>query len=218
MKRHSLNACDVQLYRFCEDLTEPLIYGMVVFSPWAFGTTQHWSIWVMNGAGYGLGLLLAGKLAVRWGSGNTGRRGGEKGTTRLRDYETTDYGLRTTGLRDYETTDHGQGTSNIQHPTSNIQHPTSNIQHPTSNIQHPTSNIQHPTSNIEERRSEQRRSKSEQRRANIQYRRAKSEERRAKSEQRTSNIQERRAKSEERRAEDGVSVLRCFGGPWSRSQ
>jgi hypothetical protein len=61
-----LSACDVQLYRACEGLTEPLIYLMVVFSPWAFGTSQPWSISVMNGAGYLLGLLLAMKLAIRW--------------------------------------------------------------------------------------------------------------------------------------------------------
>jgi len=61
-----LRAGDVLLYRVCEDLTEVLIYGMVVFGPWAFGTTQPWSIWLMNGAGYLAGLLLACKLAIRW--------------------------------------------------------------------------------------------------------------------------------------------------------
>jgi hypothetical protein len=66
MKRRALRARDVQLYRVCEELTEPLIYFMAVVGPWAFGTTQSWSIWLMNGAGYLLGLLLAGKLAIRW--------------------------------------------------------------------------------------------------------------------------------------------------------
>jgi hypothetical protein len=60
-----LRARDVQLYRVCEDLTEALIYFMVVFGPWAFGTTQAWSIWVMNMAGYLSGGLLACKLAIR---------------------------------------------------------------------------------------------------------------------------------------------------------
>ena len=55
----------MQLYQVCEDLTELLVYLMVVFSPWAFGSTQHWSVWVMNGAGYCLGGLLAVKLAIR---------------------------------------------------------------------------------------------------------------------------------------------------------
>jgi O-antigen ligase len=78
MKRRALRARDVQLYRVCEDLTEPLIYFMVVFSPWAFGTTQSWSIWLMNGAGCLLGLLLAGKLAIRWLKGyRPPRWGGE---------------------------------------------------------------------------------------------------------------------------------------------
>jgi hypothetical protein len=60
-----LRARDVQLYRVCEDLTEALIYAMVVFGPWAFGTTQPWSIWVMNGAGCLLGMMLACKLTTR---------------------------------------------------------------------------------------------------------------------------------------------------------
>ena len=78
MKRHALRARDVQLYRLCEDATEPLVYLMLVFGPWAFGTTQSWSIWVMNGAGYLLGLLLAGKLAVRWFKGYRPPRWGER--------------------------------------------------------------------------------------------------------------------------------------------
>jgi hypothetical protein len=59
-----LRAHDVQIYRVCDGLTEPLIYLMVLFGPWAFGTTQRWSIWIMNVAGYTLGLLLVIKLSV----------------------------------------------------------------------------------------------------------------------------------------------------------
>ena len=39
---------------------------MVLFSPWAFGTTQHWSIWTMNITAYGLGVLLVSKWIIRW--------------------------------------------------------------------------------------------------------------------------------------------------------
>lgn len=39
---------------------------MVVFSPWAFGTTQPWSIRLMNTAGFVLGGLWAAKLLLRW--------------------------------------------------------------------------------------------------------------------------------------------------------
>ncbi len=60
-----LRSGDIQLYQFCDDVTGLLVYSMIVFGPWAFGTTQRWSTWVMNVSGYVLGLLLAGKLAVR---------------------------------------------------------------------------------------------------------------------------------------------------------
>src|SRR5205823_6111696 len=60
-----LRVRDVQLYRVCEDLAEALIYLMVIFTPWAFGTTQPWSIWTMNLGGCFLGLLLAIKMAIR---------------------------------------------------------------------------------------------------------------------------------------------------------
>ena len=38
---------------------------MVIFSPWAFGTTQAWSIWTMNIAGFTLGALFVVKLVAR---------------------------------------------------------------------------------------------------------------------------------------------------------
>lgn len=64
-----LHAGDVPLYRACDLLSGLLILFMVVFGPWAFGTTQPWSIWTMNGAGYGLGLLLWVKLFIRKAKG-----------------------------------------------------------------------------------------------------------------------------------------------------
>jgi hypothetical protein len=68
-KTRPLLARDVQVYRLCEDLTESLIYPMAVLSPWAFGTTDGWAMWVMNGAGYALGLLVLAKLLIRWFKG-----------------------------------------------------------------------------------------------------------------------------------------------------
>lgn len=53
-------------YHACDRVSEAVIYFMVVFSPWAFGTTQPWSIWVMNSCGYAPGILLTIKLALRW--------------------------------------------------------------------------------------------------------------------------------------------------------
>jgi O-antigen ligase len=54
-----------RLYRNCDALTEGLIYFAIVFGPWAFGTTQDWSIHVMNGVGFMLGLLWLVKLFLR---------------------------------------------------------------------------------------------------------------------------------------------------------
>jgi hypothetical protein len=53
------------MYRVCDDLSGALIFAMLVFGPWAFGTTQPWAIWTMNGAGYALGALLLVKLFIR---------------------------------------------------------------------------------------------------------------------------------------------------------
>src|ERR1039458_7186215 len=61
----TLRALDVQLHRLGDDLSGALILPMLVFSPWAFGTTQPWSIWCMNYAGYALGVLLLVKLFIR---------------------------------------------------------------------------------------------------------------------------------------------------------
>jgi O-antigen ligase len=61
----TLRALDVQLYRLCDDMSGALILPMIVFSPWAFGTTQPWAIQCMNAAGYALGVLLLAKLFIR---------------------------------------------------------------------------------------------------------------------------------------------------------
>ena len=61
---------------------------MVIFCPWAFGTTQPWAIWTMNLAGYALGLMLLMKLwirdrgrslAARWDTPARDARKGETG-------------------------------------------------------------------------------------------------------------------------------------------
>jgi O-antigen ligase len=46
-----------------------LLYFGIVFSPWAFGTTQAWSQHVMNAVGFSLGGLLACKWLIRLASG-----------------------------------------------------------------------------------------------------------------------------------------------------
>ena len=58
-----------KLHKWADKCTEILIYFMVIFSPWAFGTTEHWSIWTMNITAYGLGVLLLSKWIIRWSTG-----------------------------------------------------------------------------------------------------------------------------------------------------
>ena len=78
-KRHPLSVRDIQIYTACDQLTEGLIYLMVLFSPWAFGTSQPWAVRVMNGAGY----VLGGCWRSSWlsvGSRGIIRHGGMRGT------------------------------------------------------------------------------------------------------------------------------------------
>ncbi len=80
MRMRTLGTIDILVYRAADGLTEPLLYAMILFSPWAFGTTQPWSIWTMNFAGYALGLLLLPKLAIRWFKGYEPSRWGQQAT------------------------------------------------------------------------------------------------------------------------------------------
>src|SRR3954462_14738594 len=45
--------------------TEYLIYAILVFTPWAFGTTEEWAIRTVNSVNYILGLLLVVKWITR---------------------------------------------------------------------------------------------------------------------------------------------------------
>jgi O-antigen ligase len=60
-----------QTYLIADWLTEGLVYFAILFGPWAFGTTQPWSIQVMNGVGFALGLIWLGKLFIRSGGHQT---------------------------------------------------------------------------------------------------------------------------------------------------
>jgi O-antigen ligase len=70
----ALRAPDVLTYRICDGLSGTLIFPMLLFSPWAFGTTQSWSIWSMNIAGYALGILLLVKIFIRGAKGFSAMR------------------------------------------------------------------------------------------------------------------------------------------------
>jgi hypothetical protein len=50
----------------CDRVTGALLYFLAIFTPWAFGTTQDWSLGIAHGAGLGLGVLLFAKWVIRW--------------------------------------------------------------------------------------------------------------------------------------------------------
>lgn len=60
-----LRPLDILSYRICDELSGLLIFLMLVFSPWALGTTEAWSIQIMNRAGYALAVLLLIKWFIR---------------------------------------------------------------------------------------------------------------------------------------------------------
>ncbi len=83
----SLSLRMLRMHRVCDAVSEKLFCFMVLFSPWAFGTTQPWSIWVMNGAGYLAGFLLAIKLAIRILTGYRNARWGGRGSEIRTDFQ-----------------------------------------------------------------------------------------------------------------------------------
>jgi hypothetical protein len=67
---------DVHIHHACDVLSGLILIGMVLFCPWALGSTQPWSTWTMNAAGYTLGILLLIKLWVCHARGYVGPRWG----------------------------------------------------------------------------------------------------------------------------------------------
>ena len=55
----------LQAHRLGDDASGALLFFMLVFGPWAFGTTQPWAIHCMTAAGLALGGLLLLKLFIR---------------------------------------------------------------------------------------------------------------------------------------------------------
>jgi len=62
---HALGSRGIAAYYLADALSGALIVAMLIFGPWAFGTTQPWAIQCMNGTAYAAGLLLLFKLVIR---------------------------------------------------------------------------------------------------------------------------------------------------------
>ena len=68
--RSRLTLAAILFYERVDLLSGGLLLSMLVFCPWAFGTTQPWSQWTMNVCGYAVGLLLAVKAWIRFRLGH----------------------------------------------------------------------------------------------------------------------------------------------------
>ena len=53
------------MHDLSDHVTQWVVWFMVIFSAWAFGTTQEWAMGVMNAAGYTLGVLFATRCLAR---------------------------------------------------------------------------------------------------------------------------------------------------------
>jgi hypothetical protein len=69
------------LHTLYDRVTEWLLIALILFTPWAFGTTQTWSIWTANILCYGLGGLLVAKWVIRRQTGFRPVRWGEPAIT-----------------------------------------------------------------------------------------------------------------------------------------
>src|SRR6266550_1231369 len=85
--RHVSRLRTPKAHQICDGITEGVLYGMIVFAPWAFGATERWSIWTMNVGGYVLGLLLASKWLIRWRSAYEPVRWGDRDEVRNSKFE-----------------------------------------------------------------------------------------------------------------------------------
>ena len=80
--RTRLTLTGILLYQRADMASGCLLVFMLLFSPWAFGTTQTWSIGTMNLCGYLLGALLGLKLWIRYRLGYSALRWDESGRAR----------------------------------------------------------------------------------------------------------------------------------------
>lgn len=67
-----------RLYWLLERTSEVLIYAILIFTPWAFGTTERWAIETVNTLNYFLGGLLVTKWILRRATGFVPERWGNQ--------------------------------------------------------------------------------------------------------------------------------------------
>lgn len=69
-RRHHSGSRAPESYAWLDRISGGLILFLVVFTPWAFGTTQAWAVNTATAVGCGIGLLLAAKWGLRQALGH----------------------------------------------------------------------------------------------------------------------------------------------------
>ena len=55
--------------RFLDEAAVRLLAAMILFAPWAFGSTPTWAVWTMNAMGWALGAVVLARKWVAWREG-----------------------------------------------------------------------------------------------------------------------------------------------------
>jgi len=82
----------LRAHQICDDFSGKIICLMLVLGPWAFGSTQLWAIWTLNGLSFLVASFFGAKLLIRrstgyfparWGGSASGMPRENAGRTRL---------------------------------------------------------------------------------------------------------------------------------------
>ncbi len=58
-------AVEPRAHAAAESATQAILFGMVIFSPWALAGTVPWALWTLNAGGFALGVLWVAKWILR---------------------------------------------------------------------------------------------------------------------------------------------------------
>src|SRR3954464_11957247 len=59
----------VRLFRIADAASGAFVLASAILGPWLFGTTENWSVWLLNAISYLAGISMLVKWLVRWRTG-----------------------------------------------------------------------------------------------------------------------------------------------------
>jgi hypothetical protein len=76
-RRTGRDSGDSLVSRFLDEAAIRLLGAMILFAPWALGSTPAWAVWVINGLGWMLGVVVLARRWVVWRERNSRGAGSE---------------------------------------------------------------------------------------------------------------------------------------------